>query len=145
MPFDLTSLLDPSHLASFLGGTAVGAAGKYIADRFTDQRHKQETEAAERKRFAKVRDAMPELIREMNRDLKKNSDLVLRELVVLPNSGVTFTHDRPRLQYFETAHPHALNQVSLLVGAGYAEKVTEGHVAIFRLTEEFVSRLQDDA
>jgi hypothetical protein len=54
MPFDL---LDAKLAATFLGGAAVGAAGKYLADKFTDQRHKMEEEQSERRKFADSRPA----------------------------------------------------------------------------------------
>lgn len=144
MPIDLPSLLDVGHLATFLGGTAVGAAGKYLADRFTDQRHKSEQEATEREKFLHVKTLMPKLLQEMQDDLQKQEDLHIREFVVLPARTFTFNHDRPRFEYFQTDHPSAVNQVSILVGEGYVEELNDNQFPIYRLREDFVQRLKSD-
>ena len=145
MPFDPSSLLDVTHAATFLGGTAVGAAGKYIADRFTDQRHKKEAKAGERQRFSSLKKVMPGLLGEMKEDLVKNENLHLREFVILPNPGLTFIHDTPRMQFFESNHPSARNQATTLLSEGFIEMVKEGQFPIYRLKEAFVFQLTNDA
>ena len=145
MPIDLSALLDMSHAVTFLGGTAVGAAGKYLADRFTDQRHKSEEETDARKKFLHIKGLMPQLLQEMKEDLRRQEDLHIREFVVLPARSLTFNHDRLRFQYFETDHPSAVNQVSILVGEGYVEKLNDNQFPIYRLKESVVRRIKSDA
>lgn len=139
MPLDPASLLDPSHLLTFLAGAATGAAGKYMADRFTDQRRRSEAETAERQRFSRVRHMMPELLREMAQDLIGNASVAAREFVVLRDESYPYTNDRV-FRYYESVHPHARNQVAVLVSEGYVEK-RDGVVPVFRFKEDFVSRL----
>ena len=43
VPIDIKSLLDPSHLVTFIGGVVVGAAAQYVGDKFTDSRRKRES------------------------------------------------------------------------------------------------------
>jgi hypothetical protein len=126
---------------AFLTGTAVGAAGKYMADLYTDQRHKKETIAAERQGFLRMRKQMPNLLGEMKENLFRNQSLHLREFVILPSPGVTFIHDRPRMQFFESEHPSARNQVTILLNEGYIEIVKDGQCPIYRLSEAFISQL----
>lgn len=145
MPLDPASLFDMTHAATFLGGTAVGAAGKYVADRFTDHRHAKEARLAEQRRFSKLTKTMPALIIELRDDLTKNKGLHLREFVVLPNPGVTFVHDRPRIQLFETSLPAAQNQVATLLSEGHIEVARDGQCPIYRLKESFVAHLTSDA
>jgi hypothetical protein len=145
MTFDPSSLFDVTHAATFLGGTAVGAAGKYIADLFTDQRHKKEARAAERQGFLKVQKAMPGLLAEMKEDLFRNQSLHLREFIILPSPNITFNHDTPRMQFYESKHPSARNQVVTLLSEGYVEIVKEGQCPIYRLKEPFVLLLTNDA
>lgn len=143
MPFDPASLFDISHLAIFLGGAAVGGAGQYLADRFTDQRREQKKVSDEKKRFAKLNDLMPQLFQEMARDLKADQSATIREFVVCPNKNVMFNSSKPRFIYFESEHPSLKNQVTLLADAGYVQDVTAGNAPIIRMREEFVLFLRE--
>jgi hypothetical protein len=142
MPFDPQSLLDVSHLTAFLGGTAVGAAGTYLADRFTDRRRAKEAEDAAGAQFRRVLRQMPDLISELQKDLRGNSHLLLREFVILPNERINFNHGQPRINIYESKHPAAKNQVGVLVQEGLVEVVRSSDTPIYRLTEAFAERLQ---
>lgn len=142
MPFDPTTLLDASHLASFLGGAAVGAAGTYMADRFTDRRREKEGRHAAAMKFEDVSKHMVELLAQLRKDLHENASLVPRELVILPNERIMFNHDKPRIEVYETGHPAAKNQVGLLVSEGYLEVIRSSGTPIYRLTEHFVQSLE---
>ena len=142
MTFDPSSLLDASHLVAFLGGTAVGAAGTYLADRLTDQRRKQETSKEDKARFSDLRKQMPAFLDEVGKDLQENPELSIREFVVLPNERITFIHDRPRFQYYEAKYPGIVNHISLLVEAGYVEVLRSTGTPIYRLRESLVANLR---
>jgi hypothetical protein len=144
MQFDPSSIFDMTHAATFLGGTFVGAAGKYVADRFTDQRHRKEARATESKRLAQLKKIMPKLLAEMRADLIKNRARHVREFVVLSNPGVTFNHAQSRFEYFETVHQNVRNYVSTLLAEKYIEVVKDGQCPIYRFTEAFVSQLEND-
>ena len=49
-------------LFGFLTGTITGAAGKYLADKYTDQRKEKEASAKLRGKFRSVQALMPDLI-----------------------------------------------------------------------------------
>jgi hypothetical protein len=142
---DLTTAFDTSHLVAFLGGTAVGAAGKYFADLFTDQRKRQEARAEADASFKKLQRAMSALLDEIKEDLVREADKHIRELVVLPNEHVTFNSDRPRFAYFESKHVGLKDKLATLASAGYLECVRPGQTPIYRLREHFVERLVDAA
>jgi hypothetical protein len=110
MPFDPNSLWDVSHLVAFVGGAAVGAAGTYLGDRFTDQRRKSEARSKADAEFARIKKLMPALIAELAADLRNSSEHVLREFVILGNERLRFMHDKPRIEIYETKHPAAKNQ-----------------------------------
>jgi hypothetical protein len=145
MAFDPSSLLDFSHLAVFLGGTAVGAAGTYMADRFTDQRRKREVESEGHDRFVNLESQMSAFFAELRADLAAHPDLGIREFVLLPNERVMFNHDRQRFEYYESKYPGVQNWTALLVEAGFVEVIRETGTPIFRLREQFVARLQRNA
>jgi hypothetical protein len=145
MKFDPSTLLDVSHLAVFLGGTAIGAAGQYFGDRFTDQRRKSEAEAKAKKQLNEVVTQMPAFIAEVRADLAARPELAIREFVVLSTPGVTFNHDRARFEYFESDHIAIHNFVSALVEAGYVEIIRPTGTPIYRFRESFVARLRSGA
>jgi hypothetical protein len=143
MPFDLASLLDVSHLATFLGGAAVGSASLYLADRFTDQRREQKKASDEKKRFSKLNDVMPQLFQEMAKDLKEDQSATVREFVVLSNKNISFNSSKPRFMYFLSEHPNLKNQVSLLAEADYVQDVTVGNAPVFQMRDAFVLLLRE--
>jgi hypothetical protein len=144
--FDPPSLLDVSHLVVFLGGTAVGAAGKYLADRFTDQRREQEAARKERRRFKELQTLMPDLFREMAKDLRNDADGLTREFVLLSSRVTAFDgRGKPRFAYFETEHPQQRSQIDLLRTEGYLEDATIQDIPIFRMSEHFVRLLKERA
>ena len=145
MSFDPSTLLDAFHLASFLGGAAIGAAGTYMADRFTDRRRAKEAEDAAGAQFDRVSRQMPALFAELRKDLSEGKEHVLREFVILPNERITFNHDKPRIEIYETKHPAAKNQIGVLVSEGFVEIVRSSDTPIYRLTEKFVERLEHAA
>ena len=138
---DLNSLLDPSHLLTFLGGTAVGAAGKYYADKFTDQRKKKEERVEQEAAYDKLAKSMPDLIAEMRADLLREADRFIRELVVLPNERVIFNSECPRLAYYESQHPGLRAKIAALADAGHLKTVRIEGAPIYRFRESFAERL----
>lgn len=138
-------MFDTTHLVAFIVGTAVGAAGQYMADRLTDQRRKGEAKREAASKFERTSSAMPKLISEMREDLGKPEHAVVREFVALPNERVMFNSDRTRLAYFESVHPDLTNKIALLVEAGYIKNVSTTSTPIFRMTEEFVQRVRGGA
>jgi hypothetical protein len=131
-------VLDTTHLIAFLAGTAAGAAGTYMADRFTDQRRKQELRRETKDGFDRLRQQMPDLLDEMCRDLTQSKDIIYRELVALPTERTTFNHDGPRLEYYETKHPNLNIQIAILVESGYLRNVSITNWPIYRMSEKFV-------
>jgi hypothetical protein len=144
MTFDLSALLDVSHFAAFLGGTIVGCAGQYFADRFTDRRRRQEARSAEHKQFANLRASMPKLFEEMKRDLENDAAHSVREFVIVPNRRVSFNSSKPRFIYYEDDHPNVRIQADRLLDAGYIDDVTVGNAPIYRMREHFVALVREE-
>lgn len=142
MPLELISLLDTSHFATFLGGACIGAAGTYLADRFTDQRRNSEARSRNLKQFRRIEKHMPDLFSEFRKDLAERPELAIREFVLLPSQNVIFNHGQPRFVYFESDYLALKNLVSLLVQAGYVSIVRSTDTPIYQLNEHFVELLQ---
>ncbi len=135
-------MIDVSHLVAFLAGSAAGAAGTYLADRFTDQRRRQEGARKDLRKLERLRRLMPDLLAEIHADLVREHAAALRKFLILPNDRLTFNGDRPRFVYFESEHRAVKNQVGILVAEGFAsvlrEEVNPATPAIYRFEEHFV-------
>lgn len=128
-----------SHLIAFLIGTFTGAAGKYLADKYTDKRRDKEKESGIRKTFISVADKMPELIKEIQEDLSKPDCMLIREIFILPNDRVGFNSGGERyLFYFEEQHENLMHKMKLLENYGFIYDVTHTNTPKYRMTEEFV-------
>jgi len=136
MPFDLVSAL-----TGFLLGTATGAAGRYLADRSTDQRRRRESQAQALNQLASIRARASELLAEIEADLRKSPHL--RELILLPNERMQYTHAQDRVVIYEESQPKARSQLTLLEGIGYIEQVSNGDFPLYRLRESFATALTD--
>jgi len=142
---ELSSILSVSHLLTFLGGVAVGCAGQYLADRFTDQRRKKEDRSEAETEFLAIKSDMKELLAEMEIDLREDKSRSIREFVISPNRRVSFNGKKPRFMYFEDEHPHLRLQVDRLESAGYVDDITPGNAPIFRMSEHFVQLIRNNA
>lgn len=141
MAFDPTSLLDVSHLVTFVSGAIIGAAGTYLGDRFTDIRRAKEKATEITVSFKRLQEQMPGLLDEMKVDLQTEGMSMTREFVLLPSSRVTFNHSKPRFQYFSESNPHLQTQVDLMRDAGFVEKLDSSSVPLYRMRENLVEAL----
>jgi hypothetical protein len=128
-----------SSIIGFLIGTATGAAGKYLADKFTDQRRKAESTRQLKQEFLNIKRQMPELITEFKNDLSKKDQKFIREFFVLANRKVCLGgSSKPRFVYYEEEHKDLRGKIDILENQGFLIDVTTGNVPIYRMTEEFV-------
>lgn len=127
-----------THSLAFL----TGFTGKYLADRFTDRRHRREVQAQVDRQWSKIWIAMPGLIAEMKQDLGEDS--LVREFIVMPNKRMSFGVGilQPRFRYYEDEHPNLRGQLAILEDAGYVRDVAPSNVPIFRMTEAFVEQVR---
>jgi hypothetical protein len=92
-----------SSVIGFLVGTVTGAAGKYFADKFTDQRRGNESAKQLKRVFLNIKKQMPELIAEFKTDLAGSK--LTREFFVLPNKEVcSGGSQKHRFVYYEEEH-----------------------------------------
>ena len=127
-----------SHLVTFLLGALTGAAGKYLADKYTDKRRLKEGESRSKKLFQELASRMPDLIKEMKDDLSKPDNHLIREFYILPHRRVSFmAGGRRYLYYFEEEHQDLLHKLHILEEPGFIQDITETNTPKFRMTEQF--------
>lgn len=141
---ELQTAFDVSYFLTFLGGTAVGAAGTYFADLFTDRRKAKDLRQSEKNRFARLQTQMPKLFAEMRLDLKNNGDSLMREFVILSSQVTYFQSERNRFVYYESEHPNVCNQADLLAAEGCIQKLSS-EPRIYRFNESFVKQILNEA
>jgi len=84
---------------------------------------------------------MPELLAEMQCDVKSEGNELVREFVILPNKRVAFWEEKKRFHYFENEHRDLKNKVDFLEQFGFVTDVTTKNMPIYRMNEEFVDWL----
>lgn len=128
-----------SMLIGFVVGAATGAAGAYLAAKYTDRRREGETADRSKKQFLALKQQMPKLIAEMKADLNRKGHELIREFFVLPNRKVLLGGStKRRFSYYEAEHENLGGKLDILEGRGYLMDVTPGNTPIYRMTEEFV-------
>ncbi len=129
-----------SYLITFLGGALTGAAGKYLADKYTDKRRNQEQQKGRRTSFAEAAGQMPALIEEMQDDFSKPECKIIREFYILPNDRVLFNSGGEKcLFYYEDQHEDLTHKIRLLENYGFVYDITHTDTPKYRMNEDFVS------
>ena len=129
-----------SYLITFLAGALTGAAGKYLADKYTDKRRNQEQQKGRRTAFTEVAGQMPALIKEMQDDFSKPECKIIREFYILPNDRVLFNSGGEKcLFYYEDQHEDLAHKIRLLENYGFVYDITHTNTPKYRMNEDFVS------
>lgn len=131
-----------SHGIAFLVGIAVGAAGHYFGEMYTDRRREQEAQDDETRAFRRLAEQMPDLLRAMKADLEGEPTGLVREFFVLSTPGVSLGFARPHFRYNESEIANLPEKVELLVGASFVDDITGTGAPKYRLSEDFVERLR---
>lgn len=131
-----------THAAAFLVGAITGAAGAYLADRFTDQRRRAESRSEAWRAFERVEQLMPELIKEMRADLAETP--TARDFFVLSDERISINTSGQYLAYYEKAHSNMQEKLSILENHGYIVDITPGNAKKYRMTEDFAVLLMSN-
>jgi gas vesicle protein len=126
-----------TFLSGFLIGVATGAAGTYMADKYTDRRRESQAERERRKTFEKVVQQMPKLIAEMKADLTGEGNQAVREFFVIPQ-GANLNVRGKMFTYHPEQHENLEGKLATLQNRQYIIDVTPGNAKKYRMSEEFV-------
>jgi hypothetical protein len=130
-----------SHGITFLSGVFVGAAGKYLGDLFTDQRHRQEDARQARDLFNQVAASMPDLLREMRNDLLEAGHQHVREFFVIREHAQLMPGGKAFVYHHDDKNDY-LAKTRILESHGYVVDITPANAPMFRMTESFVNCLK---
>ena len=130
-----------THAVAFLSGTAIGAAGTYLAEKYTDQRRRKESESEENALFKKMISMMPDLLLEMKTDLSPPECHVWRDFFVI-HKGSCLGGSENSFVYKDDGANAYLSKVRILGEHGYVTDITPGNAPMFKMKEHFVGKLQ---
>ena len=130
-----------SLTVGFLIGTATGAAGSYMADRFTDQRRDSKA-AKERDRIWKdIERRFPGFIAEMRKDFSGESGQKVRAFFVMNSRHTLGGYSEPSFEYYDDVHTDIKPALLLLEKYGYISDITKRDTPFYRVDESLVDRL----
>jgi hypothetical protein len=133
-----------THCIAFLVGAFTGAAGKYLADKYTDQRRWKEVESKRRKDFRQIQRQMPELIGAMAEDISKPDQGFIREFFLLESRKWIFNAGQRCFVYYREDHVDLQGKVHILENMTYVNDITTpGKAPKYRMTEELVTLLHE--
>ena len=132
-----------SYLATFLGGVALGAAGMYFSDKFSDQRRELEKQRAEKRAFDELARKMPDLLKEMKADLANEKMDLVREFFVLSSPGAALGWAEKHFRYDLSRFEGLAEKIKVLEHEGFILDVSESrNVPKYWLQEHFVTLLR---
>lgn len=134
----MINIITIGYLISFLLGLLTGAAGKYLADKYTDKRRDIEDEKSEIKKFKSVRKKMTSLIDEMKEDLLKHE--LFRDFFIIPSRGMSLNATECFV-YYEKEHDNLISKISILENNDYIYDISTGNTPKYRMTDEFVNMI----
>lgn len=136
MQFDPTSMF-----VGFLVGAFTGAAGGYLADKYTDQRRKQEETKQSRRKFDAVCHQMPDFIKEMRDDLTQKPHV--REFFLLEEGSAFGIKNSDAFVYRFSEKRPVRSWAKILENQGYVIEITPKSTPKYRMAKEFVNLIQE--
>jgi hypothetical protein len=129
-------------LFGFLTGAITGAAGKYLADKYTDRRKEKEASAGARQKFRSTEALVPSLMAELRSDVLGGGNELVREFLLVQNERVQFANPKPRFVYYREKYPDLDSMVDILEDAGFVADITTGGIKTYRMSNEFIELLR---
>lgn len=128
--------------SSALSSVAIGAAGTYFAEKYTDERRKKEQKNEDLKTFTFLATRMTDLLSEMKSDLAGQGHAEWREFYVIPKGTIINTR-RNSFFYEDDKMNGFLSKVRTLEEYGLVYDITPGNSPMFRMSDQLVMRLNE--
>ena len=130
-----------SLVVGFLVGTATGAAGNYMADRFTDSRREKKQVEENERLWREVETRFPDVIEEMKEDFSNAEHRDTRAFFVKSSKTSIGFLAEPCFQYHTDKLPNLQPAVLFLEREGFISDITPGNCPMYRMHEHFVDHL----
>ena len=127
--------------AGFLIGAATGAAGTYLADKYTDVRRDKKKVKEQALLWQDIERRFPNVIAEMRSDFSSAEGRNVRAFFVKPSNTTIGIVSEPCLEYHTDKHPDLLPAVLYLSQYGFITYITPGNCPMYRVNEKLVDCL----
>lgn len=133
---DLTSIL-----IGFLAGTATGAAGTYLADKYTDKRREMHRSKEDNRLWKDIEGRFPAVISEMREDFRHEKNSNIRAFFVKDSRTSIGFLSEPCFEYNTDKHENLLAAIYHLEQHGFIKDITPGNCPMYRIREKLVDAL----
>lgn len=133
---DVTSLL-----IGFLTGATTGAAGTYLADKFTDQRREKQRAKEKKQLWSDIEKKFPLVIAEMMEDFLPTKNRHVRAFFVKKSTAIMGFVSEPAFEYCPEKHPDIRAAVLYLQQHGFISDITTGNCPMYRIHEKMIDQL----
>lgn len=130
-----------SVAVGFITGAFTGAAGNYLADKYTDGRREKRSAQQEARRWAEVEAKFPAVIAEMREDFSQPANRGVRAFFLKSSKTYIGFVSEPAFEYHTDKHPDARAAALLLESHGYVTDISPGDTPMYRVHESLVSLL----
>ena len=132
-----------SLAVGFLTGAFTGAAGNYLADKYTDARREKEEEKKTKKMWREIKSRFPAIIKEMEHDLKREDMGGARVFFVKQSYTMIGFVSEPSFEYHTDKHPDLRAAMQFLLDQGLIKDITPGNTPMYRMSEKLIDLLLD--
>ncbi len=130
-----------SLVVGFIVGTATGATGSYIADRFTDKRRKNQLINEGKDQWEQIERRFPAVISEMRADFSTPDGRNVRAFFVKESNTIMGGTSEPCFEYHIDKHLDLRPAILVLLQHGFISDITPGNTPMYRVHEQLVDRL----
>ncbi|HEY0924616.1 hypothetical protein [Rheinheimera pacifica] len=127
----------------FLSGALTGAAGNYLADRFTDARREKKEVKALEKSWKDIESRFPEIIDEMRSDINSIQGKGIRAFFIKESDTMIDFIGEPYFVYHTDKHLELRAAVLYLAQLGFVQNLTPGNTPMYRISERLVDFLRN--
>ena len=130
-----------SVTVGFLVGAFTGAAGTYLADKYTDERRADEAQSNATRQWRDTCKRFPKIISEMKADVTNPEYVDVRKFFV-KSSKTTVNKGEPSFEYHTDVHRDLSAAIDYLEELEYIEDITPENCPMYRMREQFVDLLR---
>lgn len=130
-----------SLLVGFLVGAFTGAAGNYLADKYTDVRHDKKLANEQAKLWQDIETRFPAVIADMRQAFTSSDGKNIRAFLVKDSGQMIGFLSEPCFEFHTDEHPDLHAAVLHLSRHDFITDITPGNCPMYRVHEKLIERL----
>ena len=125
----------------FLVGTVTGAAGNYLADKYTDARRDKKAAKEQIALWQDIERRFPSVIAEMREDFSNGEGKNVRAFFLKESGTLLAGSSEPAFEYHIDKHPDLQPAILYLQQHGFVTDITPGNCPMYRVHQKLVDGL----